>query len=446
VTVADVSALPSAEELVVERIGEATLPSPMRRKAIKFIDESRRILVCSETTELAAYTAAGQIPPSFEWAGARESIFFDPSELACGIVTCGGLCPGLNDVIRSITLTLIHMYGVRKIYGFRYGYAGLAKTPLAPPMLLDTAAVRDIHHAGGSVLGSSRGPQDLGEMIDTMHGLGVGILFTIGGDGTLRGAARLAEEIERRGLPIAVIGVPKTIDNDLVWVERSFGFATAVEEARQAIAAAHAEAEGAWNGVGLIKLMGRYSGFIAAQACLSNSDANFCLVPEVPFELEGPDGFLAALEARLAERRHAVVVVAEGAGQDLVPTAGQRDKSGNLKLGDIGPYMRDRIKEYFSAKGTEIAVKYIDPSYMIRGGPANALDSEFCLKLGQRAVHAGMAGRTKMVVGYWNQHFVHVPLEVVTARRRLIEPDSSLWHSVLQATGQPQMISGSRAI
>ena len=435
----DVSALPGADELTVERLGEPTIPSPMRDKPIRFVDDARRILVCSETAELEQCAVQGMRPPSFEWAGARESIFFDPTKLACGVVTCGGLCPGLNDVIRSITLTLIHMYGVDRIHGFRYGYSGLARQPLAAPLPLTTATVRDIHHDGGSVLGSSRGPQSTDEMIETLQRLGIGILFTIGGDGTLRGAAKLAQEINRRELPIAVIGVPKTIDNDLVWVERSFGFATAVEEARQAIAAAHAEAEGAWNGIGLIKLMGRHSGFIAAQACLSNSDANFCLVPEVPFELEGNNGFLAALEARLEQRHHAVVVVAEGSGQHLLPATEQRDKSGNLKLGDIGIYLRERIKQHFADRGTEIAVKYIDPSYIIRGGPANALDSEFCLKLGQRAVHAGMAGRTNMVVGYWNQHFVHVPMAVVTGSRRLIDPNSSLWHSVLQATGQGRL-------
>jgi 6-phosphofructokinase 1 len=411
----------------------------MGGKQIEFIDDERRILLSSETAEHEAFVAAGQRPPSFERAGARESIFFDPARVGCGIVTCGGLCPGVNDVIRSITLTSIHMYGVQRIYGFRYGYAGLTKQPLQPPLDLDATMVRNIHYDGGTMLGSSRGPQDVVEMVDRLEELDIGILFTIGGDGTLRGASKLADEIRRRGLAISVIGVPKTIDNDLMWVERSFGFATAVEEARQAIAAAHAEAEGAWNGVGLIKLMGRHSGFIAAQASLSNSDANFCLVPEVPFALEGPGGFLESLARRLQERHHAVVVVAEGVGQDLLARTGGRDASGNVQLGNIGTFLRDSIKGHFDARKTDVTVKYIDPSYTIRGGPANAIDSEFCLKLGQRAVHAGMAGRTDMVVGYWNQHFVHVPMPVVTRKRRQIDPRGSLWHSVLQSTGQGRL-------
>jgi 6-phosphofructokinase 1 len=281
-------------------------------------------------------------------------------------------------------------------------------------------------------------------MVDTLERLSVGILFVIGGDGGLRGAAELSAEIQRRGLSISVIGVPKTIDNDLLWTTRSFGFDTAVEEATSAILAAHVEARGAWNGVGLVKLMGRHSGFIAAHATLATSDVNFCLVPEVPFTLDGEGGFLEALEKRLLEKRHAVVVVAEGAGQDLIEADGtpHRDASGNVRLKDIGLFLRDRIRQYFDKRTLDVPVRYIDPSYTIRSMPANSFDAQFCLVLGQHAVHAGMAGRTNMVVGLWNQRFVHIPIPVAISRRKRIEPQGDVWQRVLEASGQPASLVG----
>ncbi|MEM6291337.1 MAG: ATP-dependent 6-phosphofructokinase [Myxococcota bacterium] len=432
--------LPALSDLAISHVAEASRPSPLARR-LPWVDEARRVLLVGDAQRLAQTTARGEPLPSFECAGPRERIAFDPSTLTCGIVTCGGLCPGLNDVIRSIVMTLHHWYGVPKILGFRYGYAGLRKDPPAAPYELTPEMVSRIHDDGGTMLGSSRGQQDLGEMAQTLAERGVGVLFAIGGDGTLRGARALAEEVQRRGLKIAVIGVPKTIDNDLLWIERSFGFLTAVEAARGAIAAAHAEARGAWNGVGLVKLMGRHSGFIAAEATLSNSDVNFCIVPEVRVDLHGEAGFLAALERRLAARHHAVVVVAEGASEQLMPRddAQGRDKSGNKKLGDVGVFLRDSAKAYFADRGVDMSMKYIDPSYMIRGIHANASDSSFCLALGQHAVHAGMSGRTNMLVGYWNQKFVHLPMTLATSGRRQIDPDGALWHRVVLSTGQPRM-------
>jgi 6-phosphofructokinase 1 len=339
-----------------------------------------------------------------------------------------------------VVLTLTYAYGIRRILGFRYGYAGLSKSGVEP-CALGPLEVETIHQRGGTILASSRGPQDVGEMVDRLEQLKVGLLFAVGGDGTLRGASAISREIARRGLGIGVIGIPKTIDNDLHWIERSFGFATAVDEARTAIVAAHEEARGAWNGIGLVKLMGRHSGFIAAHASLSNSDVNFCLVPEAPFVLEGKQGFFVALERRLDEKHHAVVVVAEGAGQDLLQDARhpEFDESGNLRLKDIGVFLRDRIKAYCAARGKDITIKYIDPSYIIRSLPANSVDSEFCLMLGQHAVHAGMAGRTNMMVGHWNQHFTHVPIPLAVADRKQLDPHGETWSRVLEATGQPAM-------
>jgi 6-phosphofructokinase 1 len=339
-------------------------------------------------------------------------------------------------------LTLTYNYGVQRILGFRYGYAGLAPHSGYEPLVLTPEVVDTIHEQGGTLLGSSRGPQDVSAMVDTLVIRNVGILFAIGGDGTMRGVEALSREVARRNLPISIIGVPKTIDNDIAWLWRSFGFATAVEEGAKALEAAHNEARGAWNGIGLVKLMGRHSGFIAASATLSNSDVNFCLVPEVPFTLDGDGGFLQALERRLTQKHHAVIVVAEGAGQDLLqdPNHLEYDASGNLRLKDIGPFLYREINRYFAARGTEVTIKYIDPSYMIRSVPANALDSEYCMLLGQHAVHAGMAGRTRMVVGYWNQSYTHVPIAVAVAQRLQLDPHDQTWQRVLDATGQPALM------
>jgi 6-phosphofructokinase 1 len=428
---------PAASALAVRTLGECRHPSPLatRRGHEPFVDEARRVLLCSDAVELAGL---GTAPPSFEPAGPRAQVFFEPGSLTCGVLTCGGLCPGLNNVVRAIVLRLAYAYRVRRIYGFRYGYAGLAHPERHEPRVLVPEVVEHVHERGGTALGSSRGPQDLGRMVDTLVRLDVKLLFVIGGDGGLRGASAIAGEIARRGLAIAVVGVPKTIDNDLQWTWRSFGFETAVDAARTVLAGAHEEARGAWNGVGLVKLMGRHSGFIAAHATLASGDVNLCLVPEVPFVLDGPDGFLAALEARLAEKHHALVVVAEGAGQELLGGGGPPvlDASGNVKLKDVGPFLRDRILAHLAAKRIDGVVRYIDPSYTIRSLPTNSFDAQLCLALGQHAVHAGMAGRTDVLVGVWNQRFTHVPIPLAVAARRQLDPRRELWQRVLESTGQ----------
>lgn len=431
--------LPQGRELAVDSLGPGRVPSPLRESGAPCVQETDRILVASTVQEIEPFLAARIAPVSFEQAGPREKLFFDTTVLGCGIVTCGGLCPGLNNVIRSIVLTLHYGYGVKRILGYRYGYAGLSAKQAFEPLPLTPQVVDTIHQQGGTILGSSRGPQDVGDMVDTLVAHKIGVLFAIGGDGTLRGASALRAEVARRGLKIAVIGIPKTIDNDLDWIERSFGFATAVDEARRSIVAAHQEARGAWNGIGIVKLMGRESGFIAAHATLSNSDVNFCLVPEIPFALLGERGFLRVLEHRLSDKRHAVVVVAEGAGQQLIQETGEpmRDASGNVRLKDIGAFLKGEITGYLRAIGMDTTIKYIDPSYTIRSLPANSIDAEFCLVLGQHAVHAGLAGRTNMIVGYWNRHFTHVPIPLAVAARRRLDPAGETWQRVLEATGQP---------
>jgi len=420
-------------DLEVPKLGECRITSPM--SSPDFVDDGERVLFDSTLKEAEAFLKTDRKLQCFEMAGPREKIYFDPSKLKCGIVTCGGICPGLNDVIRAIVLSLHHHYEVRTVFGFRYGYEGLSPAYRHPPVELGLKEVHDIHTKGGTILGSSRGPQDVVEMVDTLERMNIGILFTIGGDGTLRGGQAIYEEIGRRGLKISVIGIPKTIDNDISYVDESFGFETAVAETRTAIYSAHVEAQGARNGIGLVKLMGRESGFIAAYSTLASSDVNFCLVPETPFKMEV---FFSALEERLEKRRHAVIVVAEGAGQDLLEKTGKLDASGNLRFKDIGLFLRDQIRSYFEEVGLKIILKYIDPSYTIRSRPANPHDSVFCLLLGHCAVHAGMTGRTNMLVGYWNGEYTHVPIPLAVSKRKHVNPEGRLWSSVLESTGQPR--------
>jgi 6-phosphofructokinase 1 len=425
----------SESDFQVEKIGDARIPSPMIGE--RFVEDDDRILYTTSSRTVQSLLAEGRTLPTFEKAGPRSQIYFDPSKLRCGIVTCGGLCPGINDVIRAIVLSLYHSYGVRTIWGFRYGFEGLASSYGHEVIQLDPEAVKDIHQKGGTILSSSRGPQDLEDMVDTLERMNIGILFTIGGDGTLQGARAIAEEIRKRNLKVAVVGVPKTIDNDIAYMDLSFGFVTAVSEATRVIYAAHSEATGARNGIGLVKLMGRYSGFIAAISTLANNDVNFCLIPEVRFSLPI---FLEALQQRIETRGHAVVVVAEGAGQELLEEGGGTDASGNLRLGDIGVFLKDRIKAHFQQNDLDLVLKYIDPSYSIRSLPSDTYDSAICLVLGHNAVHAAMSGRTNMVVGFWKNHFTHIPISLAVSRRKQIHPDSRLWRNVLACIGQPALV------
>ncbi|MDY0191169.1 MAG: ATP-dependent 6-phosphofructokinase [Desulfuromonas sp.] len=422
----------------IEQLGFCNYASPMR--GVRFTADDERLLYHSRAEEMRPFVQSGQEPPSMELAGPRQQIYFDRHKLACGVVSCGGLCPGINNVIRAVVMSLYHHYGVRRILGFRYGFKGLVKRNGYPPVPLTPEAVNNISELGGTILASSRGPEDAAEMVDYLEELGIGILFAIGGDGTLKGAGALAAEVKRRGLALSVIAIPKTIDNDISFVNKTFGFETAVAEAQRAIDAAHAEAAGALNGMGLVKLMGRDSGFIAAHATLVSGQVNFCLVPEVDID---PQIFLQQLQARLERRGHAVIVVAEGAGQDLMQLSGQQDSSGNAKLGDIGTWLRDAIKGYFAELGADVTLKYIDPSYIIRSQAANASDSAFCLLLGHNAVHAGMSGRTNMVMGSWNNQFTHVPIELATRQRKKLDTAGWFWSSVLASTGQQGEIAES---
>lgn len=434
-------------QLEVRSLGERTVPSPLGLSTrvgdgiADYVPDGARVLLEAET--VLGRSQEGSI--MMEKAGPSERIYFDPKKIKVGIVTCGGLCPGLNTVIRSLFMQLHYKYGVPEIIGFRFGYEGLIPGVGLDPITLTLDMVDGIHRSGGSLLGLSRGSQDTGAMVDSLERLGISILFALGGDGTLKGAHAIAEEALRRGSKIAVVGIPKTIDNDVAFVDKTFGFETAVEVATQALDAAHTEAKGARNGIGLVKLMGRDSGFIAAQATLASREVNYCLIPEVRFQMEGEYGLLATLERRLASRNHALIVVAEGCGAALADQEVERDASGNVRYAqggknDIGPLMRDRITDYFKQRKIPISIKYIDPSYMIRSVPANANDSVFCDALARYAVHAGMAGKTDLMVGRRHHIFTYIPLEVATSERRTIDADGSLWLAVTEATGQPRLL------
>ncbi|NNF99586.1 MAG: ATP-dependent 6-phosphofructokinase [Desulfobacteraceae bacterium] len=427
---------------IINNLGPAKIKSPLIKAAPaaqihNMVTDDDRILINIKEKDLRLMNCPIEKIPSFELAGAREKIFFDPSKLRCALVTCGGLCPGLNDIIRAIVLELYHHYGVRQIFGIRHGLQGFIPEFGHETMDLTPESVAHILNMGGSILGSSRGEQDIEAIVDCLERLNIGILFMIGGDGTLRAAKKINELISGRKIKISVVGIPKTIDNDIHMVSRSFGFDTAVDVATQAITGAHNEAQGYPNGIGLIKLMGRHSGFIAATTSLAQQDVNFVLIPEVDFDLEGPNGLFASLENRLKQRRHAVIVVAEGAGQKYFQRKNiGTDESGNIRLMDIGLFLKDKIKVYFNNKKIAVTLKYIDPSYIIRSLPANANDSVFCGFLGRDAVHAGMAGKTGLIIGHWNNHFVHVPMELSCVKRKQVNPKGKLWATVLESTGQ----------
>jgi 6-phosphofructokinase 1 len=375
----------------------------------------------------------------FEKAGPRQKIYFEPSKTRAAIVTCGGLCPGLNNVIRSAFNELHFNYGVKEVLGIRYGYAGLNPSVGLPPILITPDMVDTIHLDGGTILGSSRGPQPESKIVDYLVQEKINLLICVGGDGTQRGTHDICKEITRRQLSIAVVGVPKTIDNDIQYVWRTFGLSTAIEKSREVLDCAHNEARAALNGIGLVKLMGREAGFIAAGATMASQEVNFTLIPEVPFELEGERGFLATLFRRVQDRHHAVIVVAEGAGQNLIQNLPQeRDASGNIKLADIGLFLKDRIIEHFKKNGAPISMKYFDPSYFIRSVPANCDDSLLCDQMGRHAVHAGMSGKTDLLVGYWHNVFTHVPIPLAGEEKKRVSPKSELWRGVLACTGQPR--------
>lgn len=416
----------------IKRLGKPRFDSPRGRC---WVDDKFRV------PQRIVHLHGKPVPKgvSFELAGPRKKLYFDPKKTRAGIVTCGGLCPGLNNVIRSLFLELHHYYGVKEVIGFRDGYQGLDPARAREPLVLAPEMVDDIHREGGTILGTSRGPVDVRVAVDNLINREVDLLFTIGGDGTQRGGNDLFQESRRRGHDLAVVGIPKTIDNDVMYVSRTFGYLTAVEQAAKVLESAHMEAHSVQNGIAIVKLMGREAGFIAAGATIANQDVNFTLIPELPFKLQGERGFLQALKARILRRAHAVVVVAEGAGQDLLEgQTDQKDASGNKKLGDIGLLLRDQVEAYFRKENIPVVIRYFDPSYIVRSVPADSEDSFLCDVFARNAAHAAMAGKTGLVIGMVHDHFVHVPIEQLVKGKKRLDPGGVLWSAVLASTGQPE--------
>jgi 6-phosphofructokinase 1 len=428
----------SQSDLIIPTLGERRFPSPLPMSSVPgdgvgdFVPDETRVLF-----EIGVRAETAPSGLSFERAGARDSLFFHPPETRAAIVTCGGLCPGINNVIRTLYFELVSNYGVREVLGIRFGYQGLNPREGKPPITLTAKMVGEIQHLGGTLLGTSRGPQEPSITVDFLQERNIKILFCVGGDGTQRGAHQIAAEVARRKLPLAIVGVPKTIDNDIPFCQPTFGFVTAVAEADTVVDRAHTEAIDVLNGVGLVKLMGREAGFITATATIANGHVNFALIPEVPFELEGPNGLLSKLERRLAAREHAVIVVAEGAGQQLLPDPKEGyDPSGNRLLGDIGGFLKQRIVKHFADRKLPISVRYFDPSYHIRSCPANTYDSLLCEQFARNAVHAAMAGKTDMFVGRIHGQYIHVPSSATAGQRKRLSPEDEIWTTVLAITGQ----------
>ena len=414
----------------VPTLGAARFPSPLKR----FVNESERL----PATILRTADTRPDDDLLFELAGARRNLFFHPPETRAAIVTCGGLCPGLNDVIRSVFFEMRYAYGVNEVLGFRWGFQGLDPDHGAEPVALTHEMVDRIHLQGGTILGTSRGPVDKGRAVENLIRRRVNILFSVGGDGTQRGAREFFEVAQQRGYALSVVGIPKTIDNDIPFVARSFGFLTAVEVATTVLQRAHTEARSVQNGIAIVKLMGRHAGFLTAEATVASQEVNFALVPEVPFQLEGKGGFLAALEQRIVQRGHAVIAVAEGAGQELLGNTGnERDASGNVRLSDIGLFLREKIEEWFKGRRIPFVMRYFDPGYIVRSSPDNAEDSVLCDAFARHAAHAAMAGKTGVVIGFLHNRFIHVPIELLATQQKRLDPDSATWGAVLSATEQP---------
>ncbi|XP_031285412.1 ATP-dependent 6-phosphofructokinase 5, chloroplastic isoform X2 [Pistacia vera] len=418
---------------------------PSDEKWHGYINNKDRVLL--KVINYSSPNSAGAecIDPDCTWveqwvhrAGPREEIYFRPEEVKAAIVTCGGLCPGLNDVIRHIVITL-EIYGVKNIVGIPFGYRGFCSKDLSG-MPLSRKVVQNIHLSGGSLLGVSRGGPGVSEIVDSMEERGINMLFVLGGNGTHAGANAIHNECRKRRMKVAVVGVPKTIDNDILLMDKTFGFDTAVEEAQRAINSAYIEAHSAYHGIGVVKLMGRSSGFIAMHAALASGQIDICLIPEVPFSLHGPHGVLRHLKYLIDTKGSAVICVAEGAGQNLIEKTNATDASGNIVLGDIGVHIQQETKKYFKKLGVPADVKYIDPTYMIRACRANASDGILCTVLGQNAVHGAFAGFSGITVGICNTHYAYFPIPEVISYPRAVDPNSRMWHRCLTSTGQPDFV------
>eukprot|EP00929_Paragymnodinium_shiwhaense_P116504 TRINITY_DN860_c0_g2_i1.p1 TRINITY_DN860_c0_g2~~TRINITY_DN860_c0_g2_i1.p1 ORF type:complete len:2777 (-),score=621.22 TRINITY_DN860_c0_g2_i1:77-8053(-) len=397
-----------------------------------FVDESAWCL--KTITKRNKFDDQGSTYYQLLRSGARKELHFDPAKGAACIVTCGGLCPGLNSVIREVVNSLTK-YGVKDIYGCKGGYKGMVMPDKW--IKLTPAYVEEIHSQGGTILVSDRGNPSYDDIAKSLQSMNVKQFFVIGGDGTQMGAAASFEACRRIDWEVAVMGIPKTIDNDIPIMDRSFGFNTACTEAEKAIDAAYVESRCRQNCIGLVKLMGRSSGYIAMEATLAARTVDVCLIPEMNISL--PKLLTHALEL-IRSRKRAVFVVAEGCGDTLIKSSGETDAGGNRKLADVGPWLIEQLEKHFETHGVPLTVRYIDPTYMVRAVPANPNDSVYCAILAQQAVHNAMAGYTGAIVGKVDERYVMIPIHAITANRgRKVDLKGRQFERLIASTSQPDL-------
>lgn len=369
-------------------------------------------------------------------ANACEKIWWDPADVRAAIVTCGGLCPGLNSIIREVTMCLWHQYGVRHITGIQFGYNGLSNPELYAPKHLGPKAVREIHMKGGSVLKAGRGGLEAERICDNLEKMGVNMLFVVGGDGTQAAGNLLYEEARRRNLQLSIVGVPKSIDNDILFFDKTFGFDTAVSAACNVIRNGWVEATSCEKGVGIVKLMGRDAGFVCMDAALSSTIVDLCLIPEVSVKMED---IMDHIDETLQRKNFMVIAVAEGAGQEHVAT-GKVDATGHTIYGDIGTHLRDSVNKHLKPSGGRCF--YIDPSYIIRSVPIDPNDHVYCSRLARDAVHSAMRGYTGVVVGPIHNVICMIPMQLIASGKRHVPTKSSNWQACVQVCNMPKALSG----
>uniref|UniRef100_A0A7S1RYX3 Phosphofructokinase domain-containing protein n=1 Tax=Alexandrium catenella TaxID=2925 RepID=A0A7S1RYX3_ALECA len=369
-------------------------------------------------------------------ANACKEIWWDPSEVRAAVVTCGGLCPGLNSIIREVTNTLWHQYDVRHIYGIQAGYNGLSNPEKHKPIQLSPDKVRDIHMKGGSILKAGRGGFNPEQICDRLERLGINMVFTVGGDGTQHASHLLYEEAKRRNLDISIVGLPKSIDNDILFFDKTFGFDSAVSTAADIMRNGWVEATSCDKGVGIVKLMGRDAGFVAMHAALASTIVDLVMIPEVNVKLED---VIEHIDSTLARKNFMLIAIAEGAGQEFVAT-GEKDATGHTKYGDIGTFLRDEINAHLKKSGGRSF--YIDPSYIIRSCPIRPNDHIYCSRLARDAVHCAMRGYTGVCVGPIHNIIVIMPSELIASGKRRVKLTSSAWQSCVQSCNMPLSLTG----
>jgi 6-phosphofructokinase 1 len=333
-----------------------------------------------------------------------------------GVLTGGGDCPGLNAVIRAVVRRGIQEFGLEFV-GFRDGWRGPLEGDTVP---LDVQAVRGILPRGGTILGSSRtnplkqvsagGRNGVERIKDNLAGLGVDALIVIGGEDTLGVAAKLQTE------GINVVGVPKTIDNDLGATDYTFGFDTAVNIAMEAIDRLHTTAESHHRAL-IVEVMGRSAGWIALHAGLAGG-ANVILIPEKPFDIEQ---VCAYVEHRFQTRYAPIVVVAEGARPvegDIVTGSEKLDAFGHVRLGGVGQMLAEEIEKRTGKEARCTVLGHIQ-----RGGTPTAFDRVLATRYGVHAVQAVYEEAFGIMVALRGTDIVRVPIEEATRELKLVPPE-----------------------